>query len=206
MKYAVKTKERPRDYRQVARAEATKERHERIVRHFMDLLRDRWLDEFTLNDVADASGVTVQTLIRRFGGKEGLLKAALAILEVEVTQRREAPKDDVKRLVDQLVDDYEAVGDMVVRCLAQEPRFPMLTIILKKGREHHRAWLSDVFARWLKQLSPKACKERVDMLYAATDVNTWKLFRRDFGHDVATTKALVLQLVLALLKGPHTRQ
>ncbi len=199
MKYAVKAKERPRDYRQVARAEATQERHERIVRSFMDLLRDRWLDEFTLNDVAEAAGVTVQTLIRKFGGKEGLLKAALALIEVEVMQRREAPKGDVKRLIGQLVEDYEIVGDMVVRCLAQEPRFPMLTHLLSAGRIDHRAWLADVFAPWLKSLSPKARKERVDALYAATDVYIWKLFRRDFGYDAATTKALVLQTVLALL-------
>jgi AcrR family transcriptional regulator len=200
MKYAVKAKERSRDYRQVARAEATQERHEKIVRSFMDLLRDRWLDEFTLNDVAEAAGVTVQTLIRKFGGKEGLLKAALALLEVEVMQRREAPKGDVKRLISQLVEDYEIVGDLVIRCLAQEPRFPMLTHLLTTGRRDHRAWLTDNFASWLKDLTPKARKERVDALYAATDVYIWKLFRRDFGYDTATTKALVLQTVLALLR------
>jgi AcrR family transcriptional regulator len=200
MKYAPKAKERSRGYHQVARAEATQVRHEKIVRSFMDLLRDRWLDEFTLNDVAEAAGVTVQTLIRKFGGKEGLLKAALALIEVEVMQRREAPKGDVKRLVSQLVDDYEVVGDMVIRCLAQEPRFPMLTQLLSVGRKDHRAWLTDVFASQIKDLPPKARKERVDALYAATDVYIWKLFRRDFGYDTATTKALVLQLVLALLE------
>ena len=64
-----------RTYRQTARAKAAEETGIRIVEAFMARMEDCWFEEIRLEDVASDAGVTVQTVIRRFGGKDGLLEA-----------------------------------------------------------------------------------------------------------------------------------
>jgi AcrR family transcriptional regulator len=64
-----------RPYRQTARAEAAEATARRIIRAFSDLLHSQWFDEVTLEEVARLGRVTVRTVIRRFGGKDGLLEA-----------------------------------------------------------------------------------------------------------------------------------
>lgn len=73
-----------RPYRQTARAEAADELRSRILRAFLDALKTGWLVDITLDDVAAAARTTRQTVIRLFGGKEGLLKAAVAVWPAEV--------------------------------------------------------------------------------------------------------------------------
>ncbi len=201
----MKSKSRPaepvREYRQVARAEAAEQREQKIVAAFIDLARTRWFDEFTLNDVAEAAGVTAQTVIRKFGGKEGLLKAAVSGLSEEITARRSVPDGDIDRTLTALVADYDVVGDFVMRFLNEEDRKPMLASFLAHGRAHHRAWAGEAFKPWLKPLAPKARRERLDLLVAATDLYLWRLFRRDMKHDSATTVALMRALVRGVL-GP----
>ena len=65
-----------RGYRMTARAHAAQAAGDRILGAFTDRLRDGWFDEIRLEDVANAAGVSVQTVIRRFGGKDGLVTAA----------------------------------------------------------------------------------------------------------------------------------
>lgn len=194
--------DRPRKYRQSARAEAAAGTHQRIVQAFIGFLRDRWLDEITLNEVAEAAGVTVQTVIRRFSGKEGLLKAAVEVLDREIDQRREAPVGDLRQIVEGLVRDYEEIGDMVVRCLAQEERNPVLKILLDTGRREHPKWLAESFAPWLSGLSPERREQRMAELIAVTDVYIWKLLRRDHGKTPAQYADVLYSLVAKLLAEP----
>ena len=65
-----------RAYQQNARAESTEATGRRIVDAFLHRLMNHWFDEITLDQVAADAGVTVQTVVRRFGGKDGLLAKA----------------------------------------------------------------------------------------------------------------------------------
>ena len=56
-----------------------------------------------------------------------------------------------------------------------------------------------IFAPWLTILPSAEQARRLDQLYAATDVNTWKLFRRDFGHSAEATAALIADTALRLV-------
>lgn len=194
------TKSRP--YRQTARAEAAAATHRRIIEAFLGFARDRWLDEITLDEVAKAAGVTMQTVIRRFGGKDGLIDAAHALFSQEIPERRAVPPGALDQALKALIADYELTGDVVVRYLAQEDRYPALRDILTYGRAQHRGWVEGVFAPRLSCLEDSVRERRLNALIAATDVYTWKLLRRDLGQSQPTVLAVMQELVRGLIKEP----
>src|SRR5689334_21600550 len=113
----------PRPYRQVARAAAAQDTQRRIVEAFAAALQGSWMDEITLDEIAASAGTTRQTVIRLFGGKEGLLTAIAKRMGEEVELRRALPARATPREVAHaLVQDYEANGDTIIRLLAQEDR------------------------------------------------------------------------------------
>lgn len=185
-----------RPYRQVARAAATEETKRRIVAAFADALMDRWLDEITLDEIARQAGTTRQTVIRLFGGKEDLLRAVADRMKGEIDLRRAlAPNASVHAVTRVLAADYEAVGDTIIRLLAQEERHPDLAGFLNVGRKAHRAWVAETFAAHLRDLPRKQAERRINALVTLTDVYVWKLLRRDMRQGqaaVAETMAEIL--------------
>jgi len=198
MKYRMATA-RPRRYTQRARAQAAETTARRIVDAFLARLMKHWFDEITLDCVAADAGVTVQTVVRRFGGKEGLLTDAVKTLASRINARRAAPVGNIDRLIANVIDDYEQTGDAVIRLLSLEPRHPALRAFLEFGRKEHRRWASEVFAETLGRLNAVARTGALDALVIATDVYVWKLSRRDFGRSVAATTAIMKGLVQALI-------
>src|SRR3954452_6093970 len=169
-----------RPYRQTARAAATEETRRRIVAAFAEALEQRWMDEITLDEVAAAADTTRQTVIRLYGGKDGLLKAVAEQMGSEVALRRVLPPQPSARAAARaVVRDYEANGDMIIRLLAQEGRYPVLSTLLEIGRRGHRAWVGQAFGAALAARRPGARAALLDQLVVATDVYTWKLLRRD---------------------------
>src|SRR4051794_10314034 len=100
-----------RPYCQTARAESAAATGRRIVDVFLKQLSEQWYDEIKLDHVADDAGVTVQTVVRRFGGKAGLLAAAVREMGRRAKDRRATPPGDLEQLVRNLVGDYEQAGD-----------------------------------------------------------------------------------------------
>ncbi len=188
-----------RRYQQRARAQSAEATGRRIIDAFLARLMTHWYDEITLDRVAADAGVTVQTVVRRFGGKDGLLANAVQTLALPINARRAGPPGDVGRLVANLVADYEQTGDAVIRLLALEPRHPALKAVLDFGRREHRRWVSTAFAERLSALGPAARERAVDAFVVATDVYTWKLLRRDMARGVAATTATMRHLVRAAI-------
>src|SRR6185295_18874989 len=96
-----------RSYHQSVRAESTEATGHRIAEAFHAQLMKQWFDEITLDQVAEDAGVTVQTVVRRFGGKQGLLESAVAVFSEQVRAQRAAPPGDVDQQVESLLADYE---------------------------------------------------------------------------------------------------
>jgi AcrR family transcriptional regulator len=188
-----------RAYTLGARAEAAEATGRRISDAFLARLMRHWYDEITLDRVAEDAGVTVQTVVRRFGGKAGLLASAVRTLGTQIDERRAAAPGDVGRNVANLTADYEATGDAVLRLLALEPRHPSLREFLDFGRAEHRLWVAAAFEDSLGALDGAARDRALDALVVVTDVYAWKLLRRDMGRGAAATTAALKALVAAVI-------
>jgi AcrR family transcriptional regulator len=194
----MKTTSANRRYRQTARAESAEATGRRIVDAFLKQLNEKWYDEITLDRVAEDAGVTVQTVIRRFGGKAGLLAEAIVAIKLQAKVRRAAEPGNLDQLVKHLVDGYEATGDTVIRLLAMEERHPVLHEQLQLGRVWHRTWVQTAFADELRKLRPKERNSALDALVIATDVYAWKLLRRDMARSIRATEATLKNMITSI--------
>jgi AcrR family transcriptional regulator len=186
----------PRPYRQVARAAATDRLQQRIVEVFFDFMLAAYLDDITLDAVAAAAGTTRQTVIRMFGSKEKLVASAWRLAFTRVLSTRVVPpKATTTQVAQALVKDYESTGDMLVRFLSQEDRYPDIGSMLDVGRQGHRTWISETFADHIDGLSGEQRERRIDQLVAVTDLYMWKLFRRDFGRDPKDVADIIASLI-----------
>jgi AcrR family transcriptional regulator len=188
-----------RRYSQRARAQSAEATRQRIVDAFLTRLMKQWYDKITLDRVAEDAGVTVQTVVRRFGGKEGLLADAVSTMGRQVKARRATPPGDVERLVKHLIEDYEQTGDAVIRLLALEPRHAALKEFLDVGRRWHRDWVAGLFADELARLGPTPRKLALDALVITTDVYTWKILRRDMARSVAAAETTMTCMIRATI-------
>jgi len=191
-----------RRYRQSARAAASESLRQKIILAFHDLLLTGWIDEITLDEVAASAGTTRQTVIRLFGGKEGVLEAVVEFVWAKAASRISLPHDaSWQAAIEAVVQHYENVGDMTFRLLAQEERYPALRSPLEFGRRAHRAWIADRFAAAFEGLEDEHRERQITRLVVATDLYTWKLLRRDFGHSQDEAAELIAGMVNCIAKG-----
>src|SRR3954452_16404878 len=173
------------------RAAAADATRERILEAAADAFLEHWYDDVTIAAVAKRAGVSGQTVINHFGGKEQLATAAYERVGEDIVAARYAPAaGDIAALVEALADDYETTGDSVVRLLALEEKIPALAPLLDRGRAGHREWVETMFGA--PELTPE--------LVVATDVYAWKLLRRDQGLSRDETVASIVKIVEALLE------
>lgn len=168
----------------------------------IELWRERWYDQITLEDISERSGVSLSTIMRRFGSKEGIVEAVLASDRIGTFGARDrVAAGDVHGAVGELVEDYERVGDAVIRNLALEERVPAIGRAVKVGRGIYRGFIARVFAPWLPARRGAAYDRRLAQFIAAGDVYTWKLFRRDHGLSKVQTARAMHELFDHLTKG-----
>lgn len=190
-----------RPYVMSARAEATARTGERILDAAIDLFWEQPTDRLSLEDVARRADVSVQTVIRRFGGKDGLLAAAGEREAARIAdQRAEAPVGDVTGAVRVLVDHYEEMGDRVLKMLAEESHVTGLRPIVEQGRVVHRHWCARVFAPALAA-RPESSRDRLlAQLMAVCDVQTWALLRRTCGLGRPDVELALVELLTPLME------
>ena len=185
-----------------ARADSASATGNRILEAAQRLFLESSYAQLSLDLVARAADVTVQTVIRRFVSKEGLMAAAAARLMEEVrTQRDEAPRGDVPGAIANLMLHYETVGRLVIRVLEQE-HIPTLHRIAEGGRQLHRRWVKRTFGPLLAREGAEAKRRQLDQLVVATDVYVWKLLRLNFGRSRSEAEATLVDLVERLLTPP----
>ena len=189
-----------RPYRMRARAEAAAETGRRILEATIELHRERFWDQVSLEDIAERAGVTVRTVIRRFGSKERLIEAAAEEGTRQVThQRYQAPIGDIEGAVKNLVDHYdEGWGDTALRLLAQEERVAAFRSITDAGRAFHYEWVERTFAPLLAKRTGEERRRLLAELIAICDVYFWKLLHRDLGLSREQTEVAIRETILAL--------
>jgi AcrR family transcriptional regulator len=193
-----------RPYEMRARAEAKAQTRLRILEAVRELAEQTLNLEPTLDAVAARADVSVQTVLRHFGTRDGLLDAALASAQADVADERATAPGDVAAAVDTICAHYERRGDFVMRMLGREHDDARIAAIVQEGRELHRQWVGGVFAPLLTVdgASRDAC---IDLLVVATDVFTWKLLRRDRKLEAEATANRMRQLVDAVLAAQEAR-
>jgi AcrR family transcriptional regulator len=183
-----------------ARAEAAAATGERILDAAVELFWERPGEWASLERVAARAGVSVQTVIRRFGGRDGLFAAASEREAKRVREQRdEAPVGDVARAVSVLVEHYEQLGDRVGKLLAEEHRVPGLSELADRGRRSHRDWCARVFAPQLDPLAGVERRRLLAQLVAVCDLYTWRLLRRDSALSRRQTELALVELLDAIL-------
>ena len=206
----------PRTYDMTLRARRAAETTERIVVATERLLATGAASEATLRAIADATGVTQQTVLRHMGSREGCFRATAERVAERVREQRERVRPgDVPGAIATLIAHYEEEGRLVLNLLAQEQgEDPFPRDAAAEGRAYHRAWVERILlpaaadtdgdgtrgeAARTGRARRNAERDRTDALVAATDLYLWKVLRLDLGRSVAETEAVVLRLVRSVL-------
>jgi len=184
-----------RPYVMTARAAKADATRARIRASAMQLYRDRVIEDFTLEEVAQRAGTTVQTVLRAFGSKDKLVYAALEELAASGVPIKPTPPGDITAAVKAIFDIYESMGDLVIQRLNDERRRPVLKPVLDQGRENHRDVVKSLFAPQLERQSGAARAQLFTILQVATDVYVWKLLRRDRALSRPAAEAIVCRMI-----------
>lgn len=185
-----------RPYRMQARAAAVEEATERILDAAEELFWENPAQPVTLGAVAELSGVSVHSIIRRFGGQAGMLEAAARRSRARIAgQRADAIPGDLPSVVRALVDHYELMGDRVLGMLAAEPRLPALKDGAELGRRIHAEWCERFFAPALAGLRGADRRRLLAQLVAICDVYTWMLLRRQRGLSRRETERALVEML-----------
>ena len=146
--------------------------------------------------MAAAAGVTVQTLLRRFGSKDKLFAAAARERSEEIRAEREAGHaGDVSHLV----KHYERWGDEQLQLIAHEARTPAIRTVTDAARKYHRDWVARAYRHHLQALPTAIRRQRLAQLTAVTDLAVWGLLRRELGLSPRQTETAMKELVAACL-------
>ena len=185
-----------RSYRMTARAQATRATWEAILDVARVAFEHQPFDRVTLNDVATQSGVTVQTVIRRFGSKEQLFEAVARREGARIKAARAVPEDaDLETALNALLDHYEEDGDVILHLIAQEHHWAQVGEVVREGRQVHREWVKRHCRHVLTGAGGQERERRIHAAIAATDLSTWKLLRRDLGLERGEVATIMIKLL-----------
>lgn len=182
------------------------QRQEQVRRRILDAMKTAISTQsytaIRVADIATQAKVSSPTVHFHFDTKEALFLEALTDMARDALALRGDPAPgDLPEIVFGSVRSYEEYGDANWRLVVLEHDSPAVAAALEQGRAGHRLWLESVF----EPLLPPAGAGRecvVDALYAATDVGTWKLLRRDLGLSPSRTAAVMQALARGALHEP----
>lgn len=162
---------------------------------------ERPVNEVTLAAIAKQAGVTVQTVLRHFGSREGLMMAALVQIGATMGRDRDAAKiHSEEQAIATIVDHYDKFGDRILKLLGAEDRNPALRPLAEAGRVYHREWCEQVFAASLADLRGTKRQRRIAQFVAVTDIYVWKLLRRDRELSAEQTKLAMRELLEPMME------
>jgi len=187
-----------RTYDMSRRSAAAEQTSERIMAATETLVAGGPMSAITLTSIADGAGVTVQTVLRHMGSRDGCIAAVGRRVGERIAQQRgHTEPGDVGAALAELIAHYEAEGRLVLNLLGQEwAGDAEATQAVADGRAFHRAWVRRSFG----PLLPPDDEVAVDALVAATDIYVWKLLRLDLGRSPTTTQAVMTRLVRTALE------
>lgn len=126
-----------RKYAMTNRSKAAEQTAQDIIRVLGELWMEYSLHEITLELIAERSGVTTRTILRKYGSKEGIFAAAMKKDPAGIQSiKSQAIPGNIKSIASVLMQEYELTGMASVRTLAIEHDMPFAAKILRKGRKN----------------------------------------------------------------------
>lgn len=178
----------------VARARSGQATARAIIAAARRLFAQLPYDEVSLLAVAQQAGVTVQTVLRRFGSKDQLFATAARERSEEIRAEREA---SAAGDISHLVMHYERWGDEQLNLIAHEARNPAVRAVTDAGRQYHRDWVARAYGPRLKALPAPIRRRKLAQLTAVTDLAVWRLLRREQALSPSETEAAIKDLITA---------
>jgi AcrR family transcriptional regulator len=184
------------------RAEAAADTGERIVDAVLARFAALPYDRIRLEDVAVDAEVSLQTVLRRFGSKAGLVTAMAARELSRIAETREHHRGEPPaRVVADLVTHYERYGDLILKVYAESAQVEGLAEIARNGRAYHVRWCEEAFAAALDHVvDERQRRRRRAQLVALCDATTWRILRRDTGLEPTEIETALLELIEPLLR------
>jgi AcrR family transcriptional regulator len=194
----------PRAYRMTARADAAERTGELIIDAMLRRFSTLPYDQIRLDDIATDAGVTVQTVIRRFGSKHGLLAATV---EREMTRlaadRSAALGQDPASTLHALTRYYEQNGLLILKLYSEAHQAPGVPELAARARAYHVNWCREAFSGALAHIRDGAVLERrLAQAVAICDATTWRILRFDGGLSSDQTELALLELLRPVLASP----
>jgi len=195
-----------RPYRMTVRADSAQRTGERITDAMLRRFAELPYDRIRLEDVAADAEVTVQTVIRRFDTKHGLLAATVEREFTRLaTERAAAVGKGAQATLHSLVRYYEDHGALILKLYAEADQAPGVPELASRARGYHVSWCREAFSEALDPGLDKRTRERrLAQVVAICDVTTWRILRFDGHLSAQQTKKALLELLLPLLP-PQSR-
>lgn len=189
-----------RRYSMQGRAESAAATRTRILDAATEAMREQFRPNVRLDEIAAAADVSVQTVLRAFGSRRGLLNAVVEAASTDVAREfDDVIPGDVDSVVRCYFNHYEKSGDLVVRNIVDESD-PDVHAFVERGRAAHRAGVATMFEARLAAMPDPQRRRTVDALVCCLDVYTWKLLRRDHGRSRSDAEQTVRHLVRGALE------
>ena len=190
-----------RPYRMTTRADTAQRTAERIIDAMLTRFSGLPYDQIRLDDVAADAEVTVQTVIRRFGSKHGLLAATVEReLGSLAAERSAALGDDSRATVAALVRYYEHHGLLILKLYSEAHQAPGVPEFAAQGRVYHVNWCREAFSDALVRIEGAAVRRRrLAQIVAICDATTWRILRVDGELSHEQTELALWELLLPLL-------
>lgn len=183
-----------------ARAESSARTADAILDATMALLLDKPAVEITLADIAAGAGVTVQTVLRRFGGRDSVFAGAIERFATEVfEQRGSAVGKNLDEVIANLVEHYERWGALMLKMLGESAAAPAIAAALQAGRDYHRRWCREVFAGSIDALPARHRARRLAQLVAICDLRTWEILHIGSGLNSAQCRLALHEMLKPLV-------
>lgn len=189
--------------RRIERANRTRDN---IVDALLELIDDGNFRP-TAREIAARANVSLRSLYVHFDDVEALFHAAAIRHKIRLDEFRtelvtSGPFEErLAAFMTRRITFYEAGEKVRQAALLQEPFSPALHSILEEARQAGRAELDKVFG---PELSGRKGASRRAPLDVITNPSTWTALRNQHGLDVDAARAVVCDMVRALLEQDRT--
>ncbi|MFB6340195.1 TetR/AcrR family transcriptional regulator [Saccharicrinis sp. FJH62] len=194
-----------RSYNNTRRAKEAGNTKNKIIKTVGLLWTKHSLKDITLEMIAKESGVTIRTILRKFGSKEMLLEECVSLDAPDIMHGRETViVGDVDQTLQTLLSNYESMGEAAVRTINLEPELDIARKIGEEGRKKHREWCARMFAPYLPKPDTSHYETDLTAFIACTEIYLWKLMRKDLKMGEEQTLAVFKKMVEGLIS-LHTK-